>query len=101
MFSNSKTTAEDRAKRNLAKDNPFIVRPSKPQKGRKGKQFGQRIKRKSNKPTVLTLQDPTFQEDIEDKIATQSKLRNKRQVSVIYSRIHGSFYLYILCLKLQ
>ena len=78
IYFNSKTTAEDRAKRNSLKDNPFITRPNK---GRKGKVFGQRLKRKTQ-PTVLKLQDEgEFQVDIEDKIASTSKLRNKRQVN--------------------
>ena len=77
---NSKTTAEDRAKRNSLQDNPFISHPSK--HARKGKKFGQRLKRKTG-PTILKLQDEDkFQVQIEDKIASKSKLRNKRQVSL-------------------
>ena len=85
IYFNSKTTAEDRAKRNSLKDNPFITRPNK---GRKGKVFGQRLKRKTQ-PTVLKLQDEgEFQVDIEDKIASTSKLRNKRQVNLIEVEIN-------------
>ena len=77
----SKTTAENESKRKDIQENPFIVLPNKkkPPGGRKGKQFGQRIKRKSQSPTILTLQD-----EIEEKIESQSKIRNKRQVINMY-----------------
>ena len=83
IYFNSKSTAELKQRN----ENPFIVVPKRQPLGRRGREFGQRIKRKieseakpvlKTKPTILELKD-----EIEDKIENQSKNRLKRQVSQI------------------
>ena len=80
IYSNSKSTAELKQKN----DNPFIVNAKRVPPGRRGRKFGQRVKR-TTEPTILkNFKDLNLKDKIEDKIENQIHNRRKRQVSEIH-----------------